>query len=366
MTHQRMARPRSRRYRDLPDNLTFDTAKGLYRYRHPVTKRQHYLTNNKAQCVKAAKELNQRLQPADGGLVGQVIGGGHTFAMATYRWESDVMPDHSYSEKTASQYRVYLRKLRDSGLAKMSIGEIEVVHVVDALDRLTAGKRMRNVYRHLMIQAFRCAIELGWCDTNPAEATRQVKTKRQRERLTMEGYAAVYAVADSPLRAAMDLLLVSLQRPEDMVMARYTDESDGRLHVEQQKTGTRLAISIGEELRAAIDATKDGRVCPFIIHRMPRRVKSRDKWHADRRHVMQVFVDQLSRDFRKARDKSGFYKNSDNPPSLYEIKSLGGARYRAMGWTPEQIKQLYGHKDMDMTELYLGDHEPPWAPVSAG
>ena len=357
-----MARPRARRYRDLPDNLTFDSAKGLYRYRHPITKRQHYLTNDKKACIKAAKELNQRLQPADGDLVSSVIGGAQTFTAATYRYEQDVMPDHEYSPKTQSQYETYLSKLRGCSLAKMPISQIEVTHVVDALDRLTTGDRMRNVYRHLMIQIFRCAMELGWCSDNPAEITRARKTKRQRMRLTMEGYRAVRKAAPPWLRAAMDLALITLQRPEDLVAARYSDIVDDELYIRQQKTGTKLRISVGPELAEAIALSRDGKACPFIIHEKPKRVrKSKIK-----QHPMQVTVGRLGKEFAKARDASGFYAKADNPPAFYEIKSLGGDRYRQMGWPESAIQALYGHTDREMTEHYLEGHEAPWEGVASG
>lgn len=60
-----------------------------------------------------------------------------------------------------------------------------------ALDGLTGGKRIRNVYRNQMIQVFRYAMELGWIDSNPAEVTRAAKDKRQRMRLSIEGYRAI-------------------------------------------------------------------------------------------------------------------------------------------------------------------------------
>lgn len=365
MPNKKMVRPRSRKYRDLPDNLTYDATRGLYRYLHPITKKRQYLSNNKKTCVRAAKQLNARLTPASADLMGKVLGGGQTWTMAVYRYELDVMPDEKWGDKTRKQYVTYLRNLRACSLGAMAVSQIEVVQVVQSLDKLTTGKRMRNIYRHLMIKVFRYAVEMGWCAENPAEVTRVVNDKRQRMRLTMAGYQAVYAVADPWLQVAMDFALVSLQRPEDLVMARYSDVVDGCLRIRQRKTGTKLQIVVGSELSRVIEASRDNCVCPFIIHQRPRRIPK--KQAAAREHPMQVFVDKLGKAFSAARDKSGYYaKAKQPPPTFYEIKSLGGDRYRQMGWPESQIQALYGHADRDMTAHYLEGHEPPWETVTAG
>lgn len=364
MPKKAMVRPRSRKYRDLPDNLTYDVSRGLYRYRNPVTKKQHRLSNDKAACIRAAKQLNARLMPANADLVSKVMGGGQTWTMAVYRYEQEVMPDENWGEKTRKQYVTYLRNLRACSLGAIAVSQIEVVHVVQALDRLTTGKRMRNIYRHLMIKIFRYAVEMGWCSDNPAEITRVVNDKRKRMRMTMAGYNAIRSAADPWLQVAMDLALVTLQRPEDLVMTRYSDIQNGKLHIRQRKTETKLRITVRKELQDVINASRDNRVCPFIIHRKMRRTPAKPS--AKREHPMQVFVDQLGKAFAKARAKSGYYdKAKAPPPTFYEIKSLGGDCYRAQGWHDSQIQALYGHADLEMTALYLQGHEPPWSDVDS-
>lgn len=367
--NKRMARPRDRRYRDLPDNLTYDSARGLYRYRNPITKRRTYLNSNKAECIKSAKKLNAQLMPADSDLLARVTGAGQTWTMAVYRYEQDIAPDKEWSEKTRSQYTTYFRKLRQCRIGAMALADIQVLHVNEALDRLTTGKRMRNVYRHLMVQIFAYGQNLGWCHDNPAEITLKVAEKRQRMRMTIEGYRAIREAADPWLKVAMDLSLITLQRPEDLVVARYDDIQDGRLHIQQQKSiragivQTKLRIAIGPELQSVIDASRDGKLCPYIIHRKPiRSRKSKLK-----SHPMQLSVDQLGKEFAAARAACGYYANATSPPpTYYEIKSLGGDRYRSAGWRENAIQSLYGHEDIDTTEHYLEGHEPPWEDVDCG
>lgn len=355
-------RPRQKRYRNLPENLHYDTSAGLYRYRNPITRKATYLSNDKAACIKAAKTLNLRLMPARGDLVARVVGGGQTWTMAVYKYEAERAPDEQWSDKTRAQYLSYLRKLRGCQIASMAMADIEVIHIVDALDQITSGKRMRNVYRHLMIKVFAYAINIGWCGENPAELTLKASEKRQRMRLTMDGYQAVYAQAEPWLRNAMDLCLITLQRPEDLVMAQYIDVQDGRLWIRQQKTGTKLRISVGAELQAVLEASRDGRLCPYILHCKPQRIrKSKLKTHP-----FQLTVDQLGKAFAATRDACGHYRQADKPPPFYEIKSLGGDRYRQLGWREEQIQALYGHDEQSTTDGYLSGHEAPWEDVDCG
>lgn len=173
------------------------------------------------------------------------------------------MPDEKWGEKTRSQYLTYLRNLRACNLSTMAVSQIEGAQAVLALDKLTDGRRMRNVYRHLMVKIFRYAVEMGWCHDNPAEVTRVVNDSR------------------------------------------------------------------------------DGKVCPFIIHHRPRRIPK--KKAEKREHPMQLFVDKLGKEFSKARNKSGFYAHAKAPPpTFYEIKSLGGDRYRQMAGQNQPYKRCMG------------------------
>lgn len=361
-----MGRPRLTKNRGLPDNLYFDPQSRLYRYRNPVSRKLSWLNRDRAECVRAAKKLNAMLLPAASDLVQRVVGGGQSVAAIIDSYDRDILPELDLAPKTEAQYRAYHRRLRQTKLAKMGIADVGVRDIALCLNEVTEGRRMRNIYRHRLVCIMAYAQEEGWCDGNPAAATRILKVKRLRDRLTLEGYRAIYPHAPPYCQAGMDLILQTLQRPEDVVMLRYDDEVSGRLRIQQRKTGTRLSILVSPQLREVIEASRDGKPCPFIVHDLPRRLPKREDRAQRRQHHMQVFEDKLSRAFREARNVSGFYRRSKHPPSLYEIKSLGGDRYRAMGWSEQQVQALMGHKDVAMTREYLDGHEEPWQEVESG
>lgn len=69
----------------------------------------------------------------------------------------------------------------------------------------------------------------------------------KRSRLSADEFDAILhkASADLPwVTLSIKLALVSAQRVSDIVKMRWDDIQDGRLRVEQQKTGMKLAIPL--------------------------------------------------------------------------------------------------------------------------
>ncbi len=334
---------------------------------------------DKATAIQAAQRLNAQLIPADADLVEQVTnsgaypsrGRGKTWAHAVSAYVEHALPELDLGQDTARKYRTYLRRLHDCALKNLPVDGIEVKDVADALDTITSGKRMRNVYHQQAIEVFRYTIQLGWRrdPNNPAEATRKEKTKRQRERLTREQYDAIWAQAPHWARVGMDLALQTLQRIEDVSTLQYTDIRDGALYVVQQKTGARIRIALSGPLEDVIERSRaDSRACPYIVHYRPRRLPPRDRWAAGRTHPLQVMDETLSRAFSAARDRVGVCAHlpARRRPSFHEIRSLGAALYRDQGWPEDQVQQLLGHRSLAMTAGYLEGHETPWTDVSSG
>lgn len=55
-------------------------------------------------------------------------------------------------------------------------------------------------------------------------------------------------------------------------------------------------------------------------------------------------------------------------PSLHEVRSLSARTYIAEGMAPDTVQTLLGHKDAEMTAVYLNDRgltDGEWKQVSA-
>src|SRR5690606_29001611 len=91
-------RPRSKKNRDLPDNL-YVNAKGYY-YRHPRTKVNHGMGSDRARAIAAAKILNQRLVGVTD-LVSKIIGA-ETISKVIERFRDEYLPEKQLAARTLS------------------------------------------------------------------------------------------------------------------------------------------------------------------------------------------------------------------------------------------------------------------------
>ncbi|HFW7938206.1 TPA: tyrosine-type recombinase/integrase, partial [Shigella dysenteriae] len=94
---------------------------------------------------------------------------------------------------------------------------------------------------------FKTAIASGLAEEDPASATRPFRTEVKRSRLLIDEYLLIRKIADVQnewFGLCMDLALVTGQREGDLAAMRWEDIRDGRLYVEQQKTGAKIRITL--------------------------------------------------------------------------------------------------------------------------
>ncbi|QDI47333.1 integrase [Serratia marcescens] len=146
----------------------------------------------------------------------------------------------------------------------------------------------------------------------------------------------------------MDMALITGQRREDVVLMRFTDIIDDRLHVEQGKTGMRIAIPLSLYLEAAnlrlgdvIERCRASHSSNYIINTTRRSKKGDTSLHPD----------ALTKAFVKARNASTL-DLGDNPPTFHEIRSLASRLY-SMEKGEKFAQRLLGHKSALMTKKYL-------------
>ncbi|WP_142906035.1 tyrosine-type recombinase/integrase, partial [Klebsiella pneumoniae] len=81
----------------------------------------------------------------------------------------------------------------------------------------------------------------------PALATKQPRRKITRQRLTLEEWQKIFDIADENhkyMGNAMLLAIVTGQRLGDISRMKFSDIWDDHLHVEQEKTGSKIAIPL--------------------------------------------------------------------------------------------------------------------------
>lgn len=357
-------RHRSRARAGWPPNL-YPNRDG-FKYRHPVTKRETWMGKDQACAFAAARKLNGMLVPADD-LVARVAGDGRKVRDAIAVFRADDLPHRGWAPKTSAWYEVFLKRI-EADVGDRDLDALSVKDCAEYIRGVTESARSRQTYRLVLGWILACAVQEGWIESNPAEATRKFANQRKRERLTLDDYQKVHAKAPVWLQNAMDLSLLTLLRREDVAGLRFADVHDGALWVIPQKTegssAVRLKIKVGADLAALIARCRDDVVSPYMVHRLSEKQRPQGMKAAARVHHTQLLPEQITRAFAEARDAAEIV--GDNPPTFHEIRSLGGALLREQGWTLQQVQALMGHASEAMTTVYLEGHEVPWSDVETG
>lgn len=369
---RRMGRPRKTGNRDLPPNLYAHG--GGWRYVHPVTgKPSSWAAVPRDRAVESAKKLNALLIPASQDLVAQVMGEGKTVKDAIALFRSDELPHLDYADKTLTEVETKLAKIEHVASAR-ALASYDVREAALLLRAITESPRNRQQFRTLLVAIFAGALEEGWVEFNPFRETKKPKYKKQRARLTVEGYAAIYHQAHTWgwrwLMNAMDLTLEALFRGGDVTALQFAEIRDNRIHVVPQKTadstGVRLRIEMWPSLAAIVARCRDNVASPHLVHRLPEKARPMGQRAKKRTHHTQVLREQLTRAFEDARDATGYFAGEKNPPTYHEIRSLGGDLHRQAGRSEEWIQALYAHSTRDPRARLCRSHRPPLARAATG
>ena len=262
----------------------------------------------------------------------------------------------------------YKQKMKPLNLFKQHCGlfslqditALEIAKIIDSV-RALGHDRMAQVVRLVLIDVFKEAQHAGRVPPgyNPALATKQPRNKIKRERLAFEEWKAIYEQAeDHPhyLKCGMLLALVTGQRIGDIVKMKFSDIWDDMLHIQQEKTGSKLAIPLSIKcdvidmtLKQVISICRDAVVSKYIVHYRHTTAKAK---RGD-----QVTTRTLTTTFKRARDKCGLEWQEKSAPSFHEQRSLSERLYRDQGINTQK---LLGHKSQKMTDKYNDDRGKEW------
>ena len=373
-------RPRKRGSKDLPANLYADSKAGklYFSYRNQKTGAKHGMGTDKRKAIDAAKQLNQILTGSVG-LIDRVLKTEDTFQLYVEHYRDEVLPakrikgfelSPSFMKEAVRKCNVIIKEL-----GHISFANLTQKDVADYL-KGRASAEVYNSHRTLLSQIFKEAISDGRQMQNLAELVLRADTEHtKRDRLSIEDYSLIYSYATPAIQNAMELSLNVMQRRSDVRNWRFDyDRNDGYAYLIQSKTRKhgmaaylRIPMDLSlvhsergaKTLRDLIASFRDKIACPYVIHQMPERKAKVTA--GEKSHVTQLTGDQLSKGFAKARDLAGVGAESEHPPTLHELLSLGEYLRKQQGWTNKQIQTLRGHTSEKMTMKYLEGQE--WTTV---
>lgn len=367
-----MARPRSGKHRQFPDNLY--ERKGYFSWRDPRTGKEYGLGRDKRSAFDQAIEANLHVAVPETTLRLvdrlQGISTEQTFGAWCDRYMTILVEGRELRKTSQDSVKAQLKAAR-AAWGSWPIAALTTLDVAELLREWTdAGKhRMAAHVRSRLVDLFREAQAAGWIKANPAEITRVRGARVKRERLTLEQFQAIHAQAladtDRPWIARMlELALLTGQRREDLAALRFDAARDGHLFVKQIKTGKMLALSLelalpclpSLTLGSVVEACKHPHVdSPALLYHIKHAGKAKpgDK----------LYVATLSRGFAEAREAAGIATDSANPPSLHEIRSLSGRLYEKE-YGKDFAQAIWGHRTAATSAIYLDVRGSEWANIA--
>jgi len=375
------ARPRSHKISvpNLYCKLDKRTGKIYWQYKHPLSGRFHSLGTDEAEAKQVATEANMIIAEQR---TRQILSVNDRLARMKGKRTDITVTEWLDKYMTIQEERLKHNELRPNSFKQKNkpvrlfrehcglqhlkdITTLDIAEITDAI-KAEGHNRMAQVVRLVLIDVFKEAQHSGHVPPgyNPAQATKQPRNKVTRQRLSLDEWKKIYTSAEQQepyLQCGMLLALITGQRLGDICKMQFKDIWDDMLHVEQEKTGSRLAIpldlkcdAIDLSLRDVISKCRDAVVSKYLVHF---RHTSSQATRGD-----QVSTSSLTSTFKKARDKSGLDWDKGTAPTFHEQRSLSERLYREQG---VDTQKLLGHKTQKMTDRYNDDRGKDWVVVSA-
>ncbi|MHC0026929.1 phage integrase Arm DNA-binding domain-containing protein [Enterobacter vonholyi] len=374
------ARPRSHKI-SIPNlycKLDKRTGKVYWQYKHPTTGRFHSLGTDEAEAKQVANEantiiaeqrtrqilsVNERLSRMKGKRTDITVTEwiDKYIVIQEERLRNNELRPNSFRQKN-KPLRLFrehcgMRYLKD-------IETIDIAEITDAIKN-DGFSRMAQVVRIVLVDVFKEAQHAGYVPPgyNPAMATKQPRHKVTRQRLSLEEWKSIYEAAETMqpyLQCGMLLALVTGQRLGDICRMKFSDIWDDMLHIEQEKTGSRLAIpldlkcdALGLTLRDVVSKCRDAVISKYLVHF---RHSTSQATRGD-----SVSSSSLTTSFKKARNKCGIEWEKGTAPTFHEQRSLSERLYEAQG---VDTQKLLGHKSPQQTAKYHDDRGKDWTVIA--
>lgn len=352
------------------------TKKVYWRYKHPVTGKFHSLGTDEIEATAIAIEANKRLAEQNSRQIlalSDKIATSKGKAITAITWLDRYWKIQEERLATGDiKTNTYKQKAKPVALLKERVGmklisAVDVRDIAQILDEyISEGQqRMAQVIRSVLIDVFKEAQHAGEVPPghNPALATKQPRRRITRQRLNLDEWQKIFDIADANhkyMGNAMLLALITGQRLGDISRMKFTDVWDDHLHIEQEKTGSKIAIplalrcdAISWSLRDVIARCRDYAVSPYLVHFL------HSTSQAER--GSQVKARTLTMNFSKARDKAKIDWGDGTPATFHEQRSLAERLYEAQGI---DTQKLLGHKSPNQTARYHDDRGKGWTTIA--
>lgn len=252
------------------------------------------------------------------------------FSVVARRYVREVLPGKSPATRRDNE-RELEKLLRVFG--HIPIDAIAPLHIRQYMDiRGETAKVRANREKALFSHIFNKSREWGYTNApNPCQGVKNYRETGRSRYVTDAEFDQVKALAHHTVADAMDLALLTGQRPADVLKLQRSDIRDGALWIIQNKTGARLGIELVGELASIvnrINARPRKAISPFLIQDENGQPLSKDA---------------LRSRFDKARELAGVQ---------FQFRDIRAKAATDTGDLAHSQK-LLAHKNRNMTETYV-------------
>jgi integrase len=366
----------------LPKYLELNAHNLTYYYRNPAMPTKANLGKDVERAVRLANTLNARHRMREQQEIARIEAcvelGGELFHTAFQDFIQKYICDYRLKSSTARRLHQRRDRLKD-GLGDLRVPVIDTQLLREAIASYSQFEQTKM--KTLLERFFRYAKSAGIYPSHLANPANDLFVDpiphKQRQRITMDQFRAIYTEAPPWLRWLMTLGFHLALRRVDLVNLRFDDVMDDRIVSPIRKTDTGCrdieATSVDFPLHpdvrrviaeARVSSLQAGR-CPFIVHRIPeRKTKRAHDALAERRmeHPAQVLPEYASKAFSEARQAASRTTdlftglNARELPTLHEIRALSSHLYARAGYEVGAVQDLMAHTDPEMTRSYQKGH----------
>ncbi|WP_217434913.1 tyrosine-type recombinase/integrase [Marinifaba aquimaris] len=382
-----MAKQRNINNSDLPVGLYQANKNGQLRYKfRRVDKSEKWLPSNtsRAMAIAAANDYNAKFRDIDTLAIEESkrqFNGSHKdkYNKPLVEWIPIVLKRIKCEEKIAIETFKTIERESERLLelhAPVLSKSWGMEHVNAFLAKYTNGKS-NNVYNRKI--SFLMKIESYLLDEsaivdNPASRKKmKPKEEKDRLRLSLEAYEAIYQGAPLFLKVAMSLSLQTTHAVNEISKVKYSDieylntpivqdnlKVFGYLKIHRQKTkhkeASRVSIPVTQAILDIIELSQtDILISPFVVHKAQNK-RNTNPLSQECEHRTQLTPSYLSKAFSRVRDELKLFEHlkMKQRPSFHEIRALAAHLYDKQGHDPQK---RMAHSDSKSTEIYKANHQ---------
>ena len=270
----------------MPRYVELNAHNHIYYYRNPAMPKRASLGQDEREAVRLANALNARYrircEQEAARLEASIDVGAMSFAEAFNAFVEKYIVDYRLKSSTARLLRQRERRLA-CALGKTQVPMIKTQMLREAIS--TGSQFEQSKLKTLLLRFFRYAKSTGMYPSLLANPVDDLFVDplphKRRQRITLEQFNAIYAVAPQWMRWLMTLALHLGLRRIDLVNLRFDDVVGDRIISPIRKTdtlardieATSVDFPIHLEVRRVLRESRSSSLrlarCPFIVHREP-------------------------------------------------------------------------------------------------